>query len=1180
MIVIVGECSRTPLTQAKSVLRMLTAMVTLGSDSAREVLARINWDSESWATLPKRSSLQDPPDVRTCFIHFLLSFLFDSSKEVVREFLERKQSLASIFPGLAKDPPATVLLVLGTLKTRLLENPLVSKTLRMKLFGAYNLKPLVALLERSEGEGVEEEQQEEAQEMKEAVSSFLCLLLGSHKQGVVWQDQEHGCGDKSPNPLAKEVLASLARPWERPNLLPVLLALLRSCPGLLPQLLDLLKEAGQPRDAPAWHQTHALLKSVLASPLPPPSNTYPSILQAITKTLLLPQKLLLLLAAGVRDSESAVVRGQCLSLLAQLASNLRTFRDSLPRSSKSVVTQAAKELLSPLPRVQQLLWRWQEVLEAGGESQTALHCLQLATFMLEHGTSHPGLKPGEVLALAEKHREQLGELAPAVQLEALRLCHSVTTGPKSDPALLAALCSPSTLELLLKSTLEEEGDRRSTSGRILSSLVKAAGLGLTSGEDTALLLALLSKERVDVAAICLAKALKEKEQLKEQILSLQLLRLPVGKEASVDHLLQTLMDPDFKQEQVKDYVLEQEEELISPLLLALLSCFKDAPNLVLELVSRMAGLLEDRDAFVKLVIEVEPSLRKELLAALESPLSLSPEQALALGPWVLLRAHTLQALHLQEQKHLTNLLLLAPEETRKRLLKMLLSRKSLILGFDPYNTATYDPMEPTEGQSTDLVLELIKIAKGVGVQAPALKEKFLKATQDVLAGTNLSTESGSSILSCFSLLPLQEQEVQDLLQVLLLRPATDFTSKFPITDLFSTQRRPTVLGHMITGCVAALATLPSSSLSSSSLLLLLQRSCPLLELLLDTQEASSLATSLQFLLLASPSLAEALAENLALVCARQGSKKHLELLGTLVISPRHLEAFKSWVLEEKGRMDRRFWTLVPKLFGQEEVHHEKKFVTIIVKNVVKEVEVVLKSGEPCEDQPMLQEVVQYLCQFTKSDKQLELWSKALGPRQEKQEAPASPALLLLRWSLLSTLHRSQGGQDGRMIKEVFLPILQTLISALKPPKEGGHDTSLIEQLCKAASECKASSENKTFAKELAKGQDTWELFLRSALRYSLRVGAGAGEAALLLLTEVATFLQSGGKLTNSSSICEMVQSHSLYLQTMLGPSCGLKTALVRLLLALGECALRVEQVGLMDRVMIIGSYYCACTPSS
>ena len=132
--------------QAKSVLRMLTAMVTLGPVQAREVLTKVNWEHDNWDTLCKRSSKKDPPDVRTCFIHLLLAFLFEPSPLVLRDFFSSKTRLASLFPGLMYDTAETVMLVLETLRSKVLENPSVNKTHKMKVFGSHNIKPLPALL--------------------------------------------------------------------------------------------------------------------------------------------------------------------------------------------------------------------------------------------------------------------------------------------------------------------------------------------------------------------------------------------------------------------------------------------------------------------------------------------------------------------------------------------------------------------------------------------------------------------------------------------------------------------------------------------------------------------------------------------------------------------------------------------------------------------------------------------------------------------------------------------------------------------------------------------------------------------------------------------------------------------------------------------------------------------------
>lgn len=157
-----------------------------------------------------------------------------------------------MFPGLQQDPAPTVTLVLATLRARLLENNLVSKTSKMKVFGAHNLKPLLALVDWS-GPKKAEVTEEERTEVAEGVSNFLQLLLGNVKHGVIFPEPELGCGERAgqTNPLAGEVVHGLMRPWERPALCPVLTSLAAACPGTLPALLGRLAEAGEPRDAAA-----------------------------------------------------------------------------------------------------------------------------------------------------------------------------------------------------------------------------------------------------------------------------------------------------------------------------------------------------------------------------------------------------------------------------------------------------------------------------------------------------------------------------------------------------------------------------------------------------------------------------------------------------------------------------------------------------------------------------------------------------------------------------------------------------------------------------------------------------------------------------------------------------------------------------------------------------------------
>ena len=80
------------------------------------------------------------------------------------------------------------MLVLETLRFKVLENPPVSKTWKMKVFGSHNIKPLLALLKwtgpkKSEGTDGDDEEKEVVQE---SVTAFLKVLLGSTKHGVVF----------------------------------------------------------------------------------------------------------------------------------------------------------------------------------------------------------------------------------------------------------------------------------------------------------------------------------------------------------------------------------------------------------------------------------------------------------------------------------------------------------------------------------------------------------------------------------------------------------------------------------------------------------------------------------------------------------------------------------------------------------------------------------------------------------------------------------------------------------------------------------------------------------------------------------------------------------------------------------------------------------------------------------
>ena len=77
------------------------------------------------------------------------------------------------------------------------------------------------------------------------------VLLGSTKQGLVFSVPAVGQSDKKLNPLAREVVISVAKPWESVSLSNVMVEQVTACPDQFPVLLGVLEENLEPTDSPS-----------------------------------------------------------------------------------------------------------------------------------------------------------------------------------------------------------------------------------------------------------------------------------------------------------------------------------------------------------------------------------------------------------------------------------------------------------------------------------------------------------------------------------------------------------------------------------------------------------------------------------------------------------------------------------------------------------------------------------------------------------------------------------------------------------------------------------------------------------------------------------------------------------------------------------------------------------------
>lgn len=131
--------------QRKIILKMLTTMITLGGTIPRDILTNLSLNSQILDVVTRLTKPNDPNNVRTSFIHFILAFLVDGRNNTIRLLLEKRDLLSSIFPDLIYDSHDTVHLTLQTVKKYVLENSTISKTMKLHIFTTQVVQGLVNL---------------------------------------------------------------------------------------------------------------------------------------------------------------------------------------------------------------------------------------------------------------------------------------------------------------------------------------------------------------------------------------------------------------------------------------------------------------------------------------------------------------------------------------------------------------------------------------------------------------------------------------------------------------------------------------------------------------------------------------------------------------------------------------------------------------------------------------------------------------------------------------------------------------------------------------------------------------------------------------------------------------------------------------------------------------------------
>ncbi|XP_043927364.1 nucleolar pre-ribosomal-associated protein 1 [Protopterus annectens] len=252
-------------------LKLLSAMVTQGPDSARDVFSHFDFNHKLLPGLVKKRDAQGRPDVRMAYIQFALSFLISGDNILIGQVLELKGFISDIFStGLREDRISIINLLLSTLKTKVVQNKTVSKTQKVRFFAASVLNHIASLYRWNGIVDVSTEDIKNAPNLeekgkmmiREIVHNFLMELCCSLKHGINFFDPSLGTVGRGGNLVLLRFLLGLKTATEDEMVADLVVNILKVCPDLLQRYFKETQYSFVPRLKSAWLDNVKLLRKI------------------------------------------------------------------------------------------------------------------------------------------------------------------------------------------------------------------------------------------------------------------------------------------------------------------------------------------------------------------------------------------------------------------------------------------------------------------------------------------------------------------------------------------------------------------------------------------------------------------------------------------------------------------------------------------------------------------------------------------------------------------------------------------------------------------------------------------------------------------------------------------------------------------------------------------------------
>ncbi|OQR78128.1 hypothetical protein BIW11_06614 [Tropilaelaps mercedesae] len=228
----------------KRVLKLFTSMVLVGAEVADVLVQSV--DLSFFNGCFTRIRIRETISIRTCTQYLLIALLVISKRVTLWRLLEQRSLFPWAFAGLVHDRPADVIGFLEAICERVVDNPSLSKSLKMNVLNKTTLTPVMSLViwkGQLEWRGKEwsrvflytKKSKEsdtaalirgnelimaapaEQESVRASASKLLAKVFFNTKQGVSFRDPRLGFGERNCNFIVTQVVCSCPQVFSEPQ---------------------------------------------------------------------------------------------------------------------------------------------------------------------------------------------------------------------------------------------------------------------------------------------------------------------------------------------------------------------------------------------------------------------------------------------------------------------------------------------------------------------------------------------------------------------------------------------------------------------------------------------------------------------------------------------------------------------------------------------------------------------------------------------------------------------------------------------------------------------------------------------------------------------------------------------------------------------------------------------------